>query len=379
VKITLFNANPAAVVDRSALLTKTKDEIRKLLRPNSIVDKTAGTRASEFLELLRLENPPMLHEMIAFLRQSFFDVVGVLPAIMGGAAANTLGQDKMNMATAQNRLEDWVIANSKEDYRLITDFLSDIYQALGPDQFRHKMRKIGGYAAMGIEYALEDTENIEDLFYVEHPASFGRDPVIAAAQITQWAAAFAPLGAQIDINQAAETALQFTYPFAQELIGGFPVVSVQEEWYQMLADKMVLPAAEMPPEVLMEHMAMHMAMMKAIETRNIKLVPDPRVAKILAELAPEQIMEFHDAILHYIQIATTFMQMHQAQAAQQAMLEQSSQGGGQPGGGEKSGAGRNGDQQKADQSRSVKNSSNGSGGPKKPGQKLVNARGAQGQ
>jgi hypothetical protein len=377
VKITLFNANPAAVVDRSALLTKTHDEIRRMLRPNSIVDKTAGTRAAEFLELLRLDNPPMLHEMIAFLRQSFFDVVGVLPAIMGGATANTLGQDRMNMATAQNRLEDWVIANSKEDYRLITDFLSDIYQALGPDQFRQKMRKIGGYAAMGIEYALEDTERIEDLFYVEHPASFGRDPVIAAAQITQWVTAFMPLGAKIDVDKAAQAALQFTYPFAQELIGGYPVVSPQEEWYQMLADKQVLPSAEMPPDALMEHMAMHMAMMKAIETQNIKMVPDPRVAKILMELDPKQIMEFHDALLHYMQIATSFMRMHQAQAAQQAALQ-----GGQPqggGGGESSGAGRNGDQVAADQSRSAKNSTNGSGGAKKPGQKLVNARGAQGQ
>ena len=323
-----FNSKPSFIVDKNAFITKTRDTIRKLFRPGQIVEKAGGRMIAEIIEKMEMDTPANIEHWISWWREMFFDQVGVMPAIMGNANAGTLGQDEMNRSTAQNLLEDVLIAHANEDYRLYRQIIKDMWTYLGPDEFRMELISVSGYAAVGIEDALGDTEKVWKMITIKHPSAFGKDPVIVASQLDEKYKIYSPEGV-VDGFNMARTSIGLIYQQTDEVMaGGFKVLKPEDEWMQMIsAQDTVEPSPAMQPEELDMHAMAHITMLKAIETKNPQIIP-PNMVRILAKMTPEHVADFQNRLKMYMAKAMMIKQMQEARMAQAEAVASGPGGGG---------------------------------------------------
>lgn len=312
-----FNAKPSFLVDKNAFITKTRDEIRKLFRPGQLVEKQGGRAIAEIIERMELDTPANIEHWVMFWREAFFDQVGVLPAIMGNAEANTLGQDQLNKANAQNILEDVVLEHASEDYRLFRQIVKDYWVAAGPDGFRQELRNVSGYAAVGIDDAISDTERVWETIAFDHPAAFGKDPFIVASQLDAKFGIYGVAGV-MDPYSTCQTSVGLIYPQTDEVMaGGFKILKPEDEWLQMISKDTVEPSAKMPPEELDMHVMQHLTMLKILETGQLRIAPD-NMKRLLARMTPEDVEDFKDRLKGYLVKAAIIKRMQEARAMQEA-------------------------------------------------------------
>ncbi len=335
VRVDLFNSEPTAVIDKTGLRDASRHAFYNLLKNRGVVEKTAGRAMKDFLELLYLQPNPNIEKTIQSLREMFFDAVGVLPAIMGIGKAQTLGQDKMNSATAQNRLDDNLLWNAKEDYRLIKDMMTEIMTTSGRQGFFMKMREITGRDAVGVEEKVNKIDDLWDQFYLDHPNSFGRDQTVLSRLIDEKAMLYMPTG-KLDLRKLIPLSFNTAgYPFGEDLLTeAADILEPREEQKQMAVGNETLPTRQMDLMQIEEHIAAHLATMQQIEAGR-PIVIDGWNAP------PENVMALYEGLTQYLQKAVILRDMLLMQMSLLAPPGQQQNG---PGGGGKGGPSEQGAQ-----------------------------------
>lgn len=303
VRVDLTNAEPPTVIDKTGLREASRASFYKLLGARGLVEKNPGRSMKDFIEQLYLVPNPNMENTIQSLRQMYFDAVGVLPAIMGSSAANTLGQDRMNQSTAQNRLDDNLLWNAKEDYRLIRDMMSDLFTLMGRESFFMEMRRVTGLDAVGVEEKVSTLDDIWDQFYIDHPNSFGRDQTVLSRLIDEKSMIYMPTGL-LDMRKVIPLSFNTAgYPFGEDLLTpAADVLEPKEEQKQLAVGNEILPSRAMDLMQIEEHIAAHLAVMQQIETGQGVLLGTWMVP-------PENIQVLYTGLDQYLQKAVILRDM----------------------------------------------------------------------
>jgi hypothetical protein len=320
VRVDLFNAHPSVVIDKSAIRESSRAAFRKALGMNGMIEKMPGRSIKDFVEFMYLTPNANSETIIQSLREMFFDAVGVLPVILGNASAATLGQDRMNQSTAQNRLDDNLLWNAKEDYRMIRDILTQLFQTLGRDAFFMQLREITGYDAAGVEEEISTVEDLWKQFFIDHPNSFGRDQTVLSRLIDEKSTIYAATGL-LDYRKVIPLSFATAgYPYAEDLLTpSADILEPKEEQKQMAVGNEVLPTPQMDPLQLEEHIASHLMAMQQIEQGrppNLDNMP----------LQPENTQALYMGLQQYLEKAIILRDM---MMMRMGMM----QGGGAPGSG----------------------------------------------
>ena len=293
-RIGVHNSKPSGVIDASLTQEKTVREIEKLLRPGNLVEKMSGKKLDEMIELLMLKADPNMQLWIQAAENSFWQVVGVPKSLVGYAGADTLGQDQLNVQQGKNQLDDVILRNSREDYRMIRDMIEGLWKSLGPQAFMARLRKVAGLYGVELEQDIATTDEIWREYRIEHPASFGKDPVVLGMQIDQMAQIYPGIYDQTMLALASAAA-KGVLGAESMLAAGWPVLSPEEEEKQMALGHRISPSARMDPATLIEHIQAHIVAMEQIEA-GVSKVPQ------------KQWQTLHDALDRYLQTAMLLLQ-----------------------------------------------------------------------
>jgi hypothetical protein len=253
-------------------------EIRRLIsEPNAIILKKAGVPIEEIIKKVEQGVDPGIAQWIAYLKQEFEMITGVLAAAKGdnsGNSTGTLGEIQINDQKTRGRLDDIVIANASEIYRLFKTQLIEFWHLAGKQGFIEACRKASGFIASDLEELLGEVDDIEEIideFSWELPQTFGKDNSVVAAGMVQ---AFQLLGPEV--HDPYQWALNYYEKIGEAtpesfLRENFGVQTPEDEHEQILVGNYIKPNARDNP---MEHDFKHQIQMQEWTQKLLGMGPD---------------------------------------------------------------------------------------------------------
>jgi hypothetical protein len=265
-RLAMHDSKPSVLANRNLLDIPTKGEVRNLFRSGNIIDSYGAAKLEDVLQVMKLNGDIAgLKELAMYCRESYFEAGRVLPAIMGGAQANTAEQDSFNRESAQSWLDESILSDAREDYRFIRDFWEDLWNELGRDEFLKQVREAAGFDAANLDDEIQDFDQFMDHYFLDHPNTFGKDPMLLSAAFDNKSAVWMQSGA-MDLPQACQTSFGFIYPNADSLMmDGFKPVSPKQEVSEMIAGHNILPTNKMQPQDLQGRLTLYAIAMKQLE------------------------------------------------------------------------------------------------------------------
>jgi len=178
-----FNAYPSTIGDPALFRSNYGDEVQRVFTPLEQLQKKAGMKASEMLEVMQLDNGNQKLEWIEYLHNQFNNLIGVTEAAQTGQGAGTtgtLGQLNQEQQAAQRNMDGVIAGIIDELDRMVSDNLEMMQDAMGHEEFVQYLERVSGEDSAGIEELLWSVDGLTDEYEVSHPIAFGKDKTVLA-------------------------------------------------------------------------------------------------------------------------------------------------------------------------------------------------------
>jgi len=203
-----YNAHPGKMVDETALVDATQENLDALLNtPDKVLAGRPGRDVRQAVQFFQLPQDVNVEMKIQQLKREFEFLTGVSAAAKGSDTAQgtgTLGEIQINENKSTLEIHNSILDNGSEICRLAKDMLEDVVEALkapessgetagtNPGQallgryrpFVEYASRVSGLAPSEIEEALPTLENLSEEIEFRHPMAAGNDRAALVQMLT---------------------------------------------------------------------------------------------------------------------------------------------------------------------------------------------------